>query len=66
MIVFAISDAPLFQVGHFLSMFSTLFLLYLWIKINNRSKMLDKKEVMKKIMNVDFRYGTVSEMIGGM
>ena len=47
-------------------MFSTLFLLYLWIKINNRSKMLDKKEVMKKIMNVDFRYGTVSEMIGGM
>ena len=55
-----------FRRGIFLSMFSTLFLLYLWIKINNRSKMLDKKEVMKKIMNVDFRYGTVSEMIGGM
>ena len=55
-----------FRSGIFLSMFSTLFLLYLWIKINNRSKMLDKKEVMKKIMNVDFRYGTVSEMIGGM
>ena len=55
-----------FRWGIFLSMFSTLFLLYLWIKINNRSKMLDKKEVMKKIMNVDFRYGTVSEMSGGM
>ena len=55
-----------FRWGIFLSMFSTLCLLYLWIKINNRSKMLDKKEVMKKIMNVDFRYGTVSEMIGGM